>query len=122
MDEKRSQAMRIFVSAHKPVDLFNSAVLQPVQVGCSMRNDLFPWAWHDNDGENISDQNAMYCELTAQYWAWKNVDAEYYASAIIAATLISLLIGTRKTIGARSLNRCPLGLQRKESIRLTMSL
>lgn len=78
MNEKRSQAMRIFVSAHKPVDLFNSAVLQPVQVGCSMRNDLFPWAWHDNDGENISDQNAMYCELTAQYWAWKNVDAEYY--------------------------------------------
>lgn len=73
-----SCSRRIFVSTHKPVDLFDSTVLQPVQVGCSMRNELFPWAWHDNDGENISDQNPMYCELTAQYWAWKNVDAEYY--------------------------------------------
>lgn len=77
-DAMSSCSRRIFVSTHKPVDLFDSTVLQPVQVGCSMRNELFPWAWHDNDGENISDQNPMYCELTAQYWAWKNVDAEYY--------------------------------------------
>lgn len=73
-----AQPIRIFASAHKPVDLFESQIIQPVQVGCAMRSDLFPWAWHDNDGANISDQNAMYCELTAQYWAWKNVDAEYY--------------------------------------------
>lgn len=73
-----AQPIKIFASAHKPVDLFACDTIQPVQVGCSLRNDLFPWAWHDNDGENISDQNAMYCELSAQYWAWKNVDAEYY--------------------------------------------
>lgn len=73
-----AQPIKIFASAHKPVDLFESQIIQPVQVGCALRNDLFPWAWHDNDGVNISNQNAMYCELTAQYWAWKNVDAEYY--------------------------------------------
>lgn len=78
VSEWEKQPIKIFASAHKPVDLFESQIIQPVQVGCALRNDLFPWAWHDNDGVNISNQNAMYCELTAQYWAWKNVDAEYY--------------------------------------------
>ena len=72
-----AQPVRIFVSAHKPVDVFDSKFLQPVQVGCALRGDRFTWALHDDEGENISDQNRMYCELTTQYWAWKNVDAPY---------------------------------------------
>ena len=28
----------------------------------------------DNDGENISDRNPVYNELTVLYWAWKNYD------------------------------------------------
>lgn len=73
------QDIRIFVSTHKRVDLFDSVLLQPVQVGCAVRpaEARFAWALHDDEGENISNQNAMYCELTTQYWAWKNVDADY---------------------------------------------
>ena len=71
------QDVRIFVSTHKNVDLFDSNVFQPVQVGCSQREKLFRWAFHDNEGENISDQNPMYCELTTQYWAWKNTNSDY---------------------------------------------
>ncbi len=31
--------------------------------------------FHDNEGENISDKNGHYDELTVTYWAWKNSHA-----------------------------------------------
>lgn len=72
------QRIRIFVTTHKEVERFHSDILQPVQVGFARPRKRFPWALQDDAGENISDRNAMYCELTTQYWAWKNVEAEYY--------------------------------------------
>lgn len=32
----------------------------------------------DNTGSHISGKNKSYCELTTQYWAWKNTDYDYY--------------------------------------------
>lgn len=32
----------------------------------------------DDTGDNISEKRMSYCELTVQYWAWKNVEADYY--------------------------------------------
>ncbi|MDY5589235.1 MAG: DUF4422 domain-containing protein [Arcanobacterium sp.] len=72
------QDIRIFVSAHKEVALFESDILQPVQVGAAAAARRFSWAWHDDSGVNISERNPEYSELTTQYWAWKNVNAEYY--------------------------------------------
>ena len=72
------QPIRIFVSTHKDVDLFESDILQPVQVGAKNAAAPFGYALRDSEGDNISELNPMYCELTTQYWAWKNVDAEYY--------------------------------------------
>ncbi|WP_294379959.1 DUF4422 domain-containing protein [uncultured Senegalimassilia sp.] len=71
------EPIRIFVSAHKSVELFDSQVFQPVQVGASRTDERFMWALRDDEGDSISDLNPMYCELTTQYWAWKNVDADY---------------------------------------------
>ena len=32
----------------------------------------------DDTGDNISDLAKYFSELSVQYWAWKNVDADYY--------------------------------------------
>lgn len=78
MDNYNNQRVRLFVTTHKNVNRFESDIMQPVQVGLHEGSYRFPWAFHDDEGENISDRNPRYCELTTQYWAWKNVDADYY--------------------------------------------
>lgn len=78
-NEYSEQSIRIFVTTHKDVDVpSRSSTIQPVQVGMRMESQRLPGMFHDDEGENISVKNPMYCELTTQYWAWKNVDAEYY--------------------------------------------
>lgn len=68
---------KLFVCCHEPVTVPNHPLLCMVQAGAA----LSQWHIHgfaDNMGENISAKNGSYCELTAQYWAWKNIDADYY--------------------------------------------
>lgn len=77
-EKQVTQPIRIFVSTHRDAAFFDSAILQPVQVGAQNASVRFPGMFHDDEGDNISELNSMYCELTTQYWAWKNVDAEYY--------------------------------------------
>lgn len=74
----QKQDIRIFMTTHKNVDMFKSDIIQPVQVGAKTPRRRLLWAYQDDSGENISNLNAEYCELTTQYWAWKNVDAQYY--------------------------------------------
>ena len=46
----------------------------PVQAGRALHAPL-PYVG-DDTGENISEKNPHYCELTCLYWAWKNLDAD----------------------------------------------
>ena len=70
--------VKVLISCHKETDVVNTECFMPVQVGTSLAQKELPGMAHDNDGENISELNPMYCELTAQYWAWKNLDLDYY--------------------------------------------
>lgn len=85
MSSTQPSRIRIFVAAHKPSVFPDCATIMPIQVGCAVAEQsgrpLFEDTLHDDDGENISELNPMYSELTAQYWAWKNVDADYYGFA-----------------------------------------
>lgn len=68
----------ILTSFHKNSDLFMSNIVQPIQVGADLNDIVSEKYLRDNTGDHISAKNRMYCELTAQYWAWKNLDADYY--------------------------------------------
>lgn len=72
--------IKIFVGVHKPSFIpTNNKYICPIQLGSSYAEKRFPDMLHDDEGDNISDKKEMYCELSAQYWAWKNVtDADYY--------------------------------------------
>ncbi len=76
--EEKEKSIKIFVACHKPSFVPQHPLLVPIQVGTALSSELMEGYLHDNTGDNISDLNRSYCELTAQYWAWKNVDASYY--------------------------------------------
>ena len=67
--------IKILVAAHKKYWMPDDSVFLPIQVGAALHPALgyIP----DNTGDNISAKNPNYCELTALYWAWKNLDCEY---------------------------------------------
>lgn len=70
--------IRIYVVCHKPAYVPENPYLYPIQVGTALSGKKLPGMLHDDEGDNISERNKTYCELTAQYWAWKNEEADYY--------------------------------------------
>ncbi len=65
----------IYIVSHKNVPLPKRVGYQPIQVGGAAED--FPGYIRDDTGDNISGKNANYCELTALYWIWKNVEAPF---------------------------------------------
>lgn len=60
--------LKIFIATHKIYDFPKSSLIyEPIFVGKKENGFLA-----DNTGDNISDKNKNYCELTALYWIWKN--------------------------------------------------
>jgi len=70
--------IKLFVCCHQPAQVQEHPLLYPIQVGAALADTHFPGFLHDDTGNNISEKNRSYCELTAQYWAWKNVEADHY--------------------------------------------
>ena len=70
--------IRLMVSCHQMEEVPPLPLLRPIQVGAALSSERFPGFLRDDTGENISHKNRSYCELTAQYWAWKNLTADHY--------------------------------------------
>lgn len=62
---------KIFVMTHRKFDVPQDPMYVPVQVGKAVNEDLGYLG--DDTGDNISEKNCYYSELTGLYWAAKNV-------------------------------------------------
>lgn len=62
--------MTIFVATHKDSILKVKPGYEMIQVGAVINKHFCNVT--DDTGDNISIKNPHYCELTAQYWIWRN--------------------------------------------------
>lgn len=68
-------SVRVIVAAHKAYRMPTDPMYLPLHVGKAGK-DLDLGFQGDNTGDNISEKNSSYCELTGIYWAWKNLDCD----------------------------------------------
>ena len=74
---EQQNKVKILVAIHKADKVYGDKVYMPIQVGKSLSEFNLGFQG-DNTGDNISEMNSMFCELTAHYWAWKNLkDVDY---------------------------------------------
>ena len=64
--------IKIFICAHKEVQLPKHPYFLPIQAGAALHEPISGYQ-PDNEGDNISIKNPNFCELTCHYWAWKNL-------------------------------------------------
>ena len=64
--------MEMYIVTHKKFSPPNKEGYIPIQVGKEFTGTDLGFL-SDSTGENIAQKNESYCELTAQYWMWKNV-------------------------------------------------
>ena len=69
------QKIKILIACHRQYPVPAEPCYLPVEVGAALHPQPIPGFTPDNTGENISEKNTHYCELTALYWGWKNLDA-----------------------------------------------
>lgn len=72
--------IKVFVSHRIDLDsvLVKNSIYTPVRCGAALDNCVHATIQGDNTGENISDKREYLGEFTVQYWAWKNIKADYY--------------------------------------------
>ena len=75
------QPITILIACHRPYPVPAEPCYLPVEVGAALHDAPIPGCTGDDTGDNISRKNGGYCELTALYWAWKNLSADYLGLA-----------------------------------------
>lgn len=77
----KEEKTKILIACHKPDSVYEDGVYTPIHVGRAISSYKEEMAnmIGDDTGDNISVENPRYCELTAIYWGWKNLnDIDYF--------------------------------------------
>ena len=89
----------VLIACHKKYPIPNEEGYLPIEVGAELHDSVIPGCIKDNTGDNISNKNKEYCELTALYWAWKNLNSEaiglvhyrrYFESVMFSRKVVSI--------------------------------
>lgn len=116
--------VKILIACHKPGSVYEDNVYTPIHVGRTISNctEDMNCMIGDNTGDNISEKNPYYSELTAQYWAWKNLNVEYvglchyrrFFENIITNDNVDTILGNHKDV----LSITPIHEKYRNSLRL----
>lgn len=66
----------VVVATHKKYDMPKNDLYMPLEVGVDIHGKNTNFVG-DNSGDNISNKNAGFCELSGLYWVWKNLKTNY---------------------------------------------
>lgn len=66
--------LKIFIVTHKNV---TNKITKKVYYYLGVGNNDIDVDYKDKTNDNIANKNSTYCELTAQYWIYKNIDSKY---------------------------------------------
>lgn len=66
----KENELTVYIAAHKPCSFIKNEYYCPIQVNAKKNKHFLPVT--DDVGNNISEKNDRFCELTALYWIWKN--------------------------------------------------
>ena len=73
-------SIKLFLAYHKATPVLSTYPFVPIQGGRAVAKNKLDMIG-DDTGDHISGRNPNYCELTVQYWIWKNVKADYVGLA-----------------------------------------
>lgn len=77
MSDSGQKSIAIFVATHVKFQPPANPIYVPLHVGRAGKEDLGYLG--DNIGENISELNSLYGELTGLFWIWQNIQGIDYA-------------------------------------------